>query len=44
MSANTPLHPLITPNDDEVICPACCHQFRAIPATNESAELFGEAR
>ena len=19
------------PNNDEVICPACCHQFRAIP-------------
>lgn len=26
------------PNNDEVICPACCHQFRAIPV-NVQAEL-----
>ena len=25
-----PVQP-IKPNDNEVICPACCHQFRAIP-------------
>ena len=22
---------MIEPNNDEVICPECCHQFRAIP-------------
>lgn len=26
------------PNYDEVICPACCHQFRAIPV-NVQAEV-----
>lgn len=25
-----------TPNDDEVICPACAHQFRAIPVNVQS--------
>lgn len=29
---------MITPNNDEVICPGCAHQFRAIPV-NVQAEL-----
>lgn len=29
---------MIEPNNDEVICPKCCHQFRAIPV-NVQADL-----